>query len=375
MKSDPFAHLPPEARLYLRPTGWVEGPFVDPQRVVRLAGGTVWFSQVHVVARLGTRRIAQALLSAQDAETRFGESAAWQGLVAPRAPLLLGKTTLPMDRPHVMGIVNVTPDSFSDGRTDLSPQAVLAHAAALATAGAHLLDVGAESTRPGSKPIPLAEEQARLEPILAPACALGTPVSLDTRKAPIMALGLKTGAGMINDISSLKADAKSLETVRDTTAAVVLMHTQGEPGSLIETPHYDDVLLDVYDWLQARLADYVAAGIARTRIVIDPGLGFGKNLRHNLSLMNGLSLFHALGCPLLLGASRKRMVGALSREEPPQERLAGSLALAHMGLQQGVQMLRVHDVAPTVQMLRVWQGVRDEALTPPPWLVEDQIRP
>ena len=193
----------------------------------------------------------------------------------------------------------------------------------------------------------------------------GTALSIDTRKAVVMEAALAAGARLVNDVSGLTFDPRAAEVVARAGCPVVLMHHQGMPETMQADPRYDDALLEVYDWLEARIAAAEAAGIARERIIVDPGIGFGKALRHNLAILNGLALFHGLGCPLLLGASRKRLVGALSGEAPVEKRLGGSVTLALLGVTQGVQLLRVHDVPETVQALRVWRGLRDAALTPP----------
>ena len=190
-------------------------------------------------------------------------------------------------------------------------------------------------------------------------------ISADTRKAAVMRAAIDAGARVINDVSALLWDDHSLRVVAEAGCPVILMHHQGDPESMQQNPAYANVLLDIYDWLEARIEACVAGGIARDAIIIDPGIGFGKTLRHNLELLNGLSIFHGLGCPLLLGASRKRFIGALSREDPVEQRLPGSLAVAVVALSQGVQLLRVHDVVETVQAVRVWRGLRDAALIPP----------
>jgi dihydropteroate synthase len=190
-------------------------------------------------------------------------------------------------------------------------------------------------------------------------------VSVDTRKAAVMAPALAAGASMVNDVSALTWDPRAAEVVARAGCPIVLMHHKGDPAVMQDDPRYErPVLLEVYDWLEARIAAAVAAGIARDRIFVDPGFGFGKTLQHNLQLMNGLALLHGLGCPIMLGASRKRTIGALSNEAPAGDRLGGSIALALKGAEQGVQLLRVHDVPETLQALRVWRGLRDTALAP-----------
>jgi dihydropteroate synthase len=348
---------------YLRPTAFVDSPFHLDGRVLRLAGGPLWFSAVEILSRDTPPRLVPVdrLDDMLDAAGR----AALARIVAPRPPLILGPRTIRLDGPQVMGILNVTPDSFSDGgRHADDPAAAASAGIGMAAAGAALIDIGGESTRPGADTIWEEDEAARVVPVIERLAMAGAAVSLDTRKALVMERGLAAGAGIVNDVSALLHDPRAAEIVARARCPVVLMHHQGTPGTMQVAPHYDDVLLDVYDWLAARIDAAVAAGVARDRIIVDPGIGFGKTLRHNLALLNGLSLFHGLGCPLLLGASRKRMIGALDNEAPVERRLGGSVAVALHGAAQGAQLIRVHDVAETVQALKIWRGLRDEALTP-----------
>jgi dihydropteroate synthase len=256
--------------------------------------------------------------------------------------------------PLVMGILNVTPDSFSDGGVHADP---VAAALAMLAAGADIIDVGAESTRPGADAVPVDEELRRLGAVM-PGLA-GLQWSVDTRKAAVMAAALDAGAAVVNDVSALTHDPAAMALVAARGCPVVLMHHQGEPATMQQAPAYDDVLLDVYDWLAARIAACAAAGVGLERIIADVGIGFGKSLAHNLALLRGLPLFHGLGVPLLLGASRKRLIcGLASAEIEVGARLPGSLALALHGAACGVQLLRVHDVAETVQALAVWRAIR-----------------
>jgi dihydropteroate synthase len=235
----------------------------------------------------------------------------------------------------------------------------------MAEAGAALIDVGGESTRPGAKPVWEGDESARIVPVVQRLAAAGTAVSVDTRKAPVMEAALAAGAKLVNDVSALTWDPRAAEVVAAAGCPVVLMHHQGPPETMQDNPRYDrPVLFEIYDWLEARIEAAISAGIARERIIVDPGFGFGKTVQHNLQLMNGLAMLHGLGCPIMLGASRKRTIGALANEAPAGERLGGSLAFALKAVEQGVQLLRVHDVRETVQALRVWRGLRDAALTP-----------
>ena len=349
-------------RLYLRPTGLIDAPFGHDGKVARLAGGLSWFSAVEIIGGSGAELIAVA-----DIEERLGasERAIWANLTSPRAPLRLGERVIRLDEPQIAAILNVTPDSFSDGGRFEDPEAAIQAGHALAAAGAALIDVGGESTRPGSKPVWEGDEAARAVPVVRALAAAGTAVSIDTRKAAVMEQALAAGAAMVNDVSALIWDERAAETVARAACPIVLMHHQGAPESMQHDPRYErPVLLEVYDWLEARIEGAVAAGIARENIIVDPGIGFGKTVHHNLQLINGLAMLHGLGCPIMLGASRKRTIGALSNEAPPDQRLGGSIALALKGAEQGAQLLRVHDVPETVQTIRVWRGLRDAALTP-----------
>jgi dihydropteroate synthase len=234
----------------------------------------------------------------------------------------------------------------------------------MAAHGAAIIDVGGESTRPGSSPVWEGDEIERVAPVIRQLAAGGAAVSVDTRKADVMTAALEAGARVINDVSALTYDPRSAEVVAASGVPVILMHHQGAPEVMQDNPRYDDVLVEVYLWLQERIRAAEAAGIARDKILIDPGFGFGKNVAHNLELMNGLALFHSLGVPLVVGASRKRTIGALSGEAPTDRRLGGSIAFALKAAEQGAQIVRVHDVFETVQALRVWRGLRDQALTP-----------
>ena len=290
--------------------------------------------------------------------------AQWAALTAPRPPLQLGDRTIQLDQPQVMGIVNVTPDSFSGDGQSSDLAAAAGAGAEMAAQGAAIIDVGGESTRPGAKPVWEGDEIERIAPVVRQLAAGGAAVSADTRKADVMTAALEAGARMINDVSALTYDDRSAEVIAASGVPVVLMHHQGAPESMQDDPRYDDVLVEVYAWLEDRISAAVDAGIDRSRILVDPGFGFGKTVAHNLELMNGLALFHSLGCPLVLGASRKRTIGALSGEAPADRRLGGSIAFALKAAEQGAQLVRVHDVPETVQALRIWRGLRDQALTP-----------
>jgi dihydropteroate synthase len=277
-------------------------------------------------------------------------------LTAPRPPF----AGLSLDRPRLMGVVNVTPDSFSDGGRFIEPFHAIDHGLALQAAGAEILDIGGESTRPGSAPVPAEEELRRILPVLRGLKAAGAIVSVDTRRAAVMQAALEAGADIVNDITALAGEPGSLATVAASGAAVVLMHMQGEPRSMQASPVYADAPLEIRDYFVERLAACAAAGIAPSRIAVDPGIGFGKTDAHNVQLLRSLGLFHELGVAVLLGVSRKSFIGRLSRGEDAGARLAGSLVAGLAGLDRGVQLLRVHDVAETRQALAIWQAIAGE---------------
>jgi dihydropteroate synthase len=353
-------------RTLLRPTAFVDSPYGYDGKVARLAGGLNWFAAVELIQVDENRRAATNLVPVEGIESRFDEdmAAQWKALTSPRAPLQLGERTVRLDQPQVMGIINATPDSFSDGGQFADAAAAAEAGADMAAQGAAIVDIGGESTRPGARSVWEGDEIERVVPIIRQLALGGAAVSADTRKADVMTAAIEAGARMINDVSALTYDGRSVGIVAASSVPIVLMHHQGVPETMQENPHYDDVLIEVYRWLEERVGAAENAGISRDRILIDPGFGFGKNVGHNLELMNGLSLFHSLGCALVVGASRKRTIGALSGESPADKRLGGSIAFALKAAEQGAQILRVHDVFETIQAVKVWRGLRDQALTP-----------
>ena len=354
-----------QARIYLRPCGLVAGAAADAALAagagLRLAGGRFVFTACEVYLReagqLSGAVAATTEISAW-AKEEAPRSAAVQlvRLSAPRAPVL----GLAIDRPAIVGVINATPDSFSDGGDHDTPAAAIARGRALAGAGAAVLDVGGESTRPGAQPVTVEEELARVLPVVRGLAAAGHAVSIDSRRAPVMAAALEAGAKMINDVSALSFDDASLAVAAGADVPIVLVHARGDPATMQANPVYEHAVLDVCDDLEARVEACVAAGIDRRRLVLDPGIGFAKTVEHNVEILQHLGLLHGLGCPLLLGVSRKSFIGRLAGVEAAKERLPGSLASGLFGLDQGVQMLRVHDVAETAQAVAVW-----DALTAP----------
>jgi dihydropteroate synthase len=302
---------------------------------------------------VGAAELAGVASTGAAAEERW--AALLERVQQPRAPI----AGLALDRPRIMGVVNVTPDSFSDGGRWLDPQAAVAHGLQLEAEGADILDIGGESTRPGAEPVSVDEELRRVIPVIAAlAERVRVPISVDTRHAEVMRRAADAGARLINDVAALGYDPDALRVAAETRLPVVLMHAQGDPRTMQLDPRYDDVVLDVCDWLEARIAVCQSAGIGRERIIVDPGIGFGKTLDHNLALLASLSLFHGLGCPILLGASRKSFIGRLSGGAAPDQRMPGSVAAHLLGAAQGIQILRAHDVAAMRQALAVWEAAQ-----------------
>ena len=275
--------------------------------------------------------------------------------------LRCGHHTLDLTRARVMGILNVTPDSFSDGGDFATREAALRHARQMVADGADLIDVGGESTRPGAPPVSVAEELDRVIPVIeALASELAVPVSVDTSKPEVMRAAVAAGAGLINDVAALRRPG-ALAAAAALRVPVCLMHMQGEPGTMQQDPAYGDVVAEVAAFLAGRLAACEAAGIPRERLLVDPGFGFGKTLAHNLALLRGLPRLALLGVPVLAGLSRKSMIGALLGGVPVGERLHGSVAAAVLAVERGAAIVRVHDVGPTVQALRIVAAVGGDA--------------
>lgn len=359
--------IAPDARLHLRPVQLVDTPVGLHGQAARLAGGMQWFAAYELLAPgLGATvpladfpRLLEGVSSTQADQLQTLHAR----ITAPRAPIACGERMLRLDQPLVAGILNCTPDSFSDGgRNGSDPEAIAAAGHRMAEAGAALIDVGGESTRPGAATVWEGDEIARVVPVIERLAASGTPVSIDTRKAAVMEAAVAAGAHIVNDVAALLFDPRALEVVARAGCPVVLMHSPDPATGGHARPGYRNVLTDVFDWLDQRIEAVVAGGVDRASILVDPGIGFGKSLAENLALVNGLAVFHGLGCPILLGASRKRLIGALANEAPADQRLGGSLTLALKGAEMGAQLIRAHDVPETVQALRVWRGLRDTAL-------------
>ncbi len=349
-------------RIHICPAGLLHGEAA--QHAMRcglalpLAGGPSAFSIAEILHRCAaTGEISRRWVCAPDLPGLAEDSPLLGGrlerITAPR-PAIAG---LDLSRPRIMGIVNVTPDSFSDGGRHADAQAAVTHALTLAEEGADILDVGGESTRPGASEVPVEEEIARVVPVVRELAQRGLTVSVDTRKAAVMEAAIAAGAAIINDVTALRGDPRSAKVVAEAGVPMILMHAREVPVRPDVTHVYEDVVLDVADALEAHLDHALQTGIPERNIVIDPGLGFGKDVNDNLRLLHRLALFHGLGSPLLVGASRKRFIGAVTGVEAPAERLAGSLAVAQWAVQGGAAIIRVHDVEETARMVRMLLSV------------------
>ncbi|MFC4292249.1 dihydropteroate synthase [Sphingorhabdus arenilitoris] len=366
-----LAGIDDSAQLYLRPIHFTESPQHHGEQTQRLAGGMLWFASVELIAGNGggfSRHIVpvaqwdQATSALPEALAHRAQ-ALYGRIIAPRTPVQMGQRTIRLDQPQVMGILNMTPDSFSDGGQNATVDSAAEAAIAMSSAGASIIDIGGESTRPGAKLVWEGDEIERVCPVIERLSAPGTAMSIDTRKAAVMEAAITAGARMVNDISALLYDERALDVVKATGVPVILMHAPSQDSDPHKNDGYRHVVTEVFDWLEARVDAVEAAGISRDKILIDPGLGFGKSLTDNLAIINNLALYHAIGCPIVFGASRKRMIGALSNEASADARLGGSVFLAMKAAEQGAQIVRVHDVPETVQALHVWRGLRDAALT------------
>lgn len=343
--------------LYLRPMGFLAGSTaarsVEAGKAGFVAGGPLAFSLVEVIeGRRGSASRRSVSYETIAATTEPEVKAALKCICSKRARI----AGVSFERTRIMGVVNVTPDSFSDGGLHDTHEAAIAHAARLIAQGADIIDIGGESTRPGADPVEAKDEAARILPVIKGLRGVKAALSADTRKSMVMAQAAEAGAHIINDISALSHDPESLSVAADTGLPVILMHAQGDPKTMQDDPAYGDVVLEVYDILKARIALCEEAGISRDRIIADPGIGFGKTFEHNLNLLQSISLFHGLGVPVMAGVSRKKFIGTLTGEAEPARRVSGSLGGALAAVSQGVQLLRVHDVKDTVHALAVWQA-------------------
>jgi len=348
--------------IYLQPIGLLYGEVardaVSLGAALPLAGGPLTFSAVRLwEGEPGDVKYAIVRTSTIQAIDEPRVKELLDRIVAPRAAI----AGVSMDSPRIMGIVNVTPDSFSDGGEYLEPNVAIERAKALSNGGADFIDIGGESTRPESEPVSAEEELRRILPVLSGLTDVLTPVSIDTRKSAVMREAAKVRANIINDISALTFSPDSLATLTKLKIPAVLTHAMGDPKTMQDNPTYQDVVIEVYDYLEKRIEAASAAGLPTTSLIVDPGIGFGKTADHNASLLRNISLFHGLGAPLLIGSSRKRSLQKLTGAKTPKEQCAASIAAALDAVSQGVQIVRVHDVEETRRALAVWKWLRGAA--------------
>ena len=348
-------------RTWLMPAGligWHDG--AGAAGAIRLAAGPLAFTHLDVLqCRDGEMTMVrlEAARLAEESAAGGSDAEALSGLIFDRLTKDRGEFAgLAMDRWHIMGIVNTTPDSFSDGGDNLDADEAVRSGLAMRDAGAGIIDVGGESTRPGAAPIGAEEEERRILPVIGELAGAGCLVSVDTRHTAVMETALEAGATIINDVGGLR-DKGAVELVAAKGCPVIVMHMQGEPGTMQDNPEYRHAPTDVYDWLEGRIEALRSAGVDPGSIAVDPGFGFGKAPEHNMQIMASLALYHGLGVPVLLGISRKSSIAHYSRGEEPKDRVHGSTTLAAMALGQGVQMFRVHDVAETRQALALAEAV------------------
>jgi dihydropteroate synthase len=352
--------VPENARLYVRPLGLLGG---ESAKIGIERGWALAFAgrqRAYTAAELWWRDadgIRQTVIPAAQLVVAASRHAGIAHLIERLAVPSSWPAGLPDRRPLLMGVVNVTPDSFSDGGLFLDRAAAIAQGRRLHAEGADIVDVGGESTRPRSATISVDEEISRVVPVIQALAKDGILVSIDTRKAEVMRAAIGAGAGMINDISALRHDPDSLAVAGASGLPVVLMHIQGEPATMQQDPRYERAALDVYDHLEEQVHAWAEAGFDRSRLIVDPGIGFGKSLEHNLDILGRLGLYQGLGLPVLLGASRKSFIARIAGDAPAPDRLAGSIAAALAGLAQGVAILRVHDLAATSQAALVAQAL------------------
>ena len=341
---------------YLIPRGLISGPSAaratEAGIALALAGGPLAFATAEAIERKAGEEGHRRTIAL--AEARGFAPDLIEGLTRPRAPW----AGFDLKRPLIMGVVNVTPDSFSDGGDFAEASHAIDHARALLAAGADIVDVGGESTRPGAQPVAPEDEAARVLPVVRALAHAGAMVSIDTRHAAVMDQAVEAGAWIINDVTALTGDPDSARVAAKSGAAIVLMHMLGEPLTMQADPRYADVTCDLLDYFAARLAALEMLGVARARVAVDPGIGFGKTVQHNLRLLDELAAFHVFGCPVLLGASRKSFIGRLSKDETPKQRVAGTLAAHQAGFDRGAQIVRVHDVAEAFQARAIWSAVQ-----------------
>jgi dihydropteroate synthase len=359
-----------EPKIYLQPLGFLKGCSDSDVNFKNLVGGGIYFSAVKCIIRDADNTLAEQIIPInllhqfiESLSKTIADEAAsiLKNLTDSRLPIRFNNhNILNEKKPIIQGILNITPDSFSDGGQFDTFEKSIEQAGKMIAAGARIIDIGGESTRPNAIPISIEEELSRVLPVVERLATKNILISIDSRNASVMKAAVEKGAHIVNDVSALGHDPQSMATIKNMNVPVVLMHSQGDPKVMQINPHYDHVILDVYDYLAVRVQECLKAGITKNNIIIDPGIGFGKTVKDNLNILKNMSIFHGLGVPVLVGVSRKSFIGKLVDETDAQKRLPGSLASAQICYDQAIQIIRVHDVNETDQAMKIWHAIGSE---------------
>lgn len=352
-------------KIYVQPLGLVRGSTYCDRVFKNLASGDIYFAAVRIISRT-KRGVAEEIVSIVELDNFLKKKSKTvakkiktllNNIESPRVALILNNgSVIRWQKPVIQGVLNVTPDSFSDGGQYSDIELALSHVHEMISAGADIIDIGGETTKPGAQSVSIKSEQSRVLPVIKSLATLGFPLSIDSRNAEVMNDAILNGAHIINDVSALGHDLKSIEVVKKKDVPIVLMHAQGTPEIMQNNPLYDHILLDIYDYLEGRIKMCLDAGIDKNKIIVDPGIGFGKTVEHNLEILKGVAIFHGLGVPLLVGTSRKSFIGKITGEKVAKNRIFGSIAAMLLCLDQGVQIVRVHDVEEAMQAISVWNA-------------------
>ena len=354
-------------KIYVQPLGLVRGPIHCDRVFKNLTGGNIYFAAVRIISRT-KQGLEEKIVSIVDLDNFFKKKSTTvaekiktilNNIESPRGALMLNNgSVIGWKKPVIQGVLNVTPDSFSDGGQYSDIELARPHAHEMISAGADIIDIGGETTKPGAQSVSIKSEKDRVLPVIKNLATLNFPLSIDSRNAEVMNDAIQNGAHIINDVSALGHDLRSIGVVKREDVPIILMHAQGVPEIMQNNPQYSHILLDIYDYLESRIKMCIDAGIDKNKIIADPGIGFGKTVDHNLEILNGLSIFHGLGVPLLVGTSRKSFIGKITGEKVAENRVSGSIAAMLLCLEQGVQIVRVHDVEQATQAISVWNAAQ-----------------
>lgn len=350
-------------KIYLKPTAFVgqtEGSYLEKNNLSRRIGNSnCFFTRIEIISKgkLNTKAVSIKEFEKDFLNNKYTKSI-YNRILSPKKVFLKNKDLLKKQNYIIFGILNVTPDSFSDGGFYLSSEKSKRKAKEMYNDGADFIDVGGESTRPGAEKVCSNEECIRILPVLQSLSSQNIPISLDSRNYATMQMSNYFGISVFNDVSALKDGKRKIPLIKESSSMVILMHMPGTPKTMMKRNQYDNVVLDVYNYLEARIKYCVKSGIDRDKIIIDPGIGFGKDYIQNIKLLKNLSIFHSLGCPIMLGVSRKRLISKFGKATEPDERLPGSLAIQLKALNEGIQIFRVHDVRETMQAFEAWEATQ-----------------